>query len=171
MKIFSEPDYKFLKSLFEKEFVKIGLKKSDMKLNLNEMREECVKIEKHLSENELMLSKIADINTARLLGFLIATDSVDGTEIQTKSHEVSAFNVSCKASPKNLRSKEKTKGRRSKRQVSKLTEKEHVIEKMTQGKKLSLCEIALLDPDQFAKARADREYEKLDEKGKENLKI
>lgn len=134
-----------------------------MKLNLREMRSECEISDKNVCENELMLSKITDAKTARKLGFLIVTDSFDGTEAQIKSNEVINSSVYSKASPKNLRSKEKTKGKRSKRQP-KVTEKELIIEKMTQGKKLSLSEIALLDPEQFARARADREYEKSEEK-------
>lgn len=158
-----EPNYAFLKGLFEKEFMKLGYKKSEMKLNLMEMREQCELIDRSLSENDLMNASISDMKTARKLGFLIVTDCVDGTEPLTKPNESISLNVSCKASPKNLRSKEKTKGKRPKRQP-KATEKELISEKMAQGKKLSIAEIATLDPDQIARDRADREYEKFDEK-------
>lgn len=152
-----------MKRLFEKEFLKLGYKKFDMKLNLNEMRKNC-ESNQHYSENELMLTKISDIKTARKLGFLIVTDSVDGNESQIKSNEVMSLNISCKASPKNLRSKEKTKGKRPPKRHPKATEKELIKEKLSQGKKLSLGEIALLDPDQLMTNRADREYERSDEK-------
>jgi hypothetical protein len=165
-----QPDYKFLKGLFVKEFLKLGYKKSDMKLSLQEMRQECETRDKHLSENELMMSSITDVKTARKLGFLIATDCVDGNENQIKSNEAISMNISCKASPKNLRSKEKTKGKRPQRQP-KVTEKEQIVEKMAQGKKLTLGEIALIDPDQFARARADREYERSDEKNKDHISL
>lgn len=159
-----EPDYDFLKELFSKELVKLNLSKCEMKLNLNDMREQCEPINKTMSENELMLATITDSKTVQKLGFLIATDSVDGNEPLTKPNELMSLNISCKASPKNLRSKEKTvKGKRPKRQP-KVTEKELVTEKMAQGKKLSMAEIAILDPDQIARDRADREYEKFDEK-------
>lgn len=157
-----EPDYAYLIGLFTKEFTKLGFQKHEMKLNLREMRDQCEPNNKTLSENELMMATITDIKTARKLGFLIATDSVDGTELLTKPNESLNVNFSSKASPKNLRSKEKTKGKRPKRQP-KLTEKELISEKMAKGKKLSIAEIAILDPDQIACDRADREYEKFDE--------
>lgn len=159
-----EPNYDFLKELFDRELLKLNLSKAEMKLNLNDMREQCEPIDKSISENELMLATITCSKTVKKLGFLIATDNVDGTEPLTKPNELMSLNISCKASPKNLRSKEKTvKGKRPKRQP-KVTEKELVTEKMAQGKKLSMAEIAILDPDQIARDRADREYEKFDEK-------
>lgn len=159
----AEPDYGYLKGLFEKEFVKLGFKMSEMKLNLNEMREDCQPNCKTLSENDLMMATIVNIKSVKKLGFLVATDNVDGTQLLMKPNESISLNVSCKASPKNLRSKEKTKGKRLKRQP-RATEKELISEKMAQGKKLSIAEIATLDPDQIARDRADREYEKFDEK-------
>jgi hypothetical protein len=157
-----EPNYVYLKSLFEKELVKLGFKKTEMKLSLSEIRDQCQPAHS-LSENELM-STIVDVKNARKLGFLIATDCVDGFESQLKPNESFSLNASCKASPKNLRSKEKlVKGKRPKR-TPKVTEKELISEKMAQGKKLSLLEIATLDPDQISRTRADREYEKLDDK-------
>lgn len=159
----AEPDYEFLKTLFDKEYVKLGHKKSEMKLNLDEMREECEPND-NLSENDLMMSTITDVKSARKLGFLIATDCVDGIELLSKPNESTIMNLSCKASPKNLRSKGKaSKGKRPKRQP-KLSEKLLISEKMAQGRKLSIAEIATLDPDQIARERADREYEKFDEK-------
>lgn len=158
-----EPDYDFLKKLFEKEFVKLGYKKSEMKLDLNEMREMCEPNNKTLTENELMLSTITDIKAARKLGFLIVTDSVDGIEPLLKPNDSINLNMSSKASPKNLRSKGKGNAKRPKR-APKPTEKELVSEKMAQGLKLSIAEIATLDPDQIARERADREYERFDEK-------
>lgn len=158
-----EPDYAFLKGLFETEFDRLSFKTSDMKLTLSEMRNQCEPNDKTLSENDLMMSVITDTKTARKLGFLIVTDSFDGAELPLKPNESISLNVSCKASPKNLRSKEKTKGKRPKRQP-KPTERELISEKMAQGKKLSIAEIATLDPDQIGRDRADREYEKIDEK-------
>lgn len=158
-----EPDYEFFKKLFEKEFVKLGYEKSEMKLDLNEMRDMCEPNNKTLTENELMLSTITDIKAARKLGFLIVTDSVDGIEPLLKPNDSINLNMSSKASPKNLRSKGKGNNKRPKR-APKPTEKELVSEKMAQGLKLSIAEIATLDPDQIARERADREYEKFDEK-------
>lgn len=158
-----EPDYAFLKGLFEKEFIKLGFKKFELKLNLHDLRESCDLTKKTSMENELMMSSITDLKTARKLGFLIVTDSVDGIELQANNNESICMNITCKASPKNLRSKQKTKGKRPKRQP-KITEKEIISEKIAQGKKLSIAEIATLDPDQIARDRADREYEKFDEK-------
>jgi serine/threonine protein kinase len=131
-----EPNYAYLKGLFEKEFTKLGLKKSEMKLNISEMKKE--RVANEMTESDLMLSTITDHKTARKLGFLIATDAVDGLDLQTKSNESLHMNSSCKFSPKNLRSKEKTKaakigGKRQKRQP-KMTEKEVVKEKIAQGK-------------------------------------
>ncbi|XP_070496005.1 uncharacterized protein bsd [Chironomus tepperi] len=161
-----EPNYSYLKGLFEKEFLKLGFKKSDMKLNLNEVRDECEPVDKTLSEHDLMMSNITDLKTVTKLGFLVATtDSVDGNETLVKPKESMNMTLSCKASPKNLRSKEKgAKGKRPKRQRKTLTEKEIISEKMAKGKKLSIQEIATLDPEQIARDRAEKEYEKLDEK-------
>lgn len=159
----AEPNYDYLKGLFHKEFIKLGFKKSEMKFNLNEILEESTANVKSLTENEMMMSTIIDMKSVKKLGFLIATDNFDGTEPLTKPNESISLNVTSKASPKNLRSKEKTKGKRSKRQP-KVTGKELISGKMAQGKKLSIAEIATLDPDQIARDRADREYEKFDEK-------
>lgn len=160
-----EPNYEFLKGLFERELVKLGLDKSEIKLKLSDMREQCEPNDKTMSENELMMATITDVKSVKKLGFLIATDNVDGTEPQTKPNEsINLMNISCKASPKNLRSKEKTpKGRRPKRKP-KVSEVELISEKMAQGKKLTIAEIATLDPDKIARDRADREYEKFDDK-------
>lgn len=161
-----EPDYAYLRGLFEKEFLKLGYKKSDMQLNLNDLREECEPFDRTISEHDLMMSNITDLKTVTKLGFLVATtDSVDGNETLVKPKESLCVNLSCKASPKNLRSKEKnSKGKRPKRERKVLTEKEIISEKMAKGKKLSIQEIATLDPDQIAKDRAEKEYEKFDEK-------
>jgi hypothetical protein len=134
-----------------------------MKLNLSELREETEPCDKSISEHDLMMSRITDLKTVTKLGFLVSTDNVDGTETITKPDESTLnLNISCKASPKNLRSKEKSaKGKRPKR-VKKLTEKEIITEKMARGKKLSIHEISLLDPDVIARDRADKEYEKFD---------
>lgn len=161
-----EPNYSYLKGLFEKEFLKLGFKKSDMKLNLNEIREECEPVDKSLSEHDLMMSNITDLKTVTKLGFLVSTtDSVDGIETLVKPKESLNTTLSCKASPKNLRSKEKgAKGKKPKRQRKTLSEKEIISEKMAKGKKLSIQEIATLDPEQIARDRAEKEYEKYDEK-------
>jgi hypothetical protein len=165
-----EPDYSYLRGLFEKEFLKLGYKKSDMKLNLSDLREECESIDKTISEHDLMMSRITDVKTVTKLGFLVSTvDNVDGTEIIGKPNESTSLNISMKASPKNLRSKEKSnvaggsKKPAPKRQ-RKINEKELISEKMAKGKKLSIHEISLLDPDAIARDRADKEYEKFDEK-------
>lgn len=166
-----EPDYNYLRGLFEKEFLKLGYKKSDMKLNLSELREECESIDKTLSEHDLMMSRITDVKTVTKLGFLVSTvDNVDGTETIGKPNESAALNISMKASPKNLRSKEKGNAMAGNNKKStlkrqrKITEKEIINEKMAKGKKLSIHEISLLDPDAIARDRADKEYEKFDEK-------
>lgn len=189
-----EPNYAYLKGLFEKEFVKLGFKNTAMKLNIGEMKSECVMSEQ--TETDLMMSTIADLKTVRKLGFLIATDAVDGIDLQLKTTDTMNMTSSCKISPKNLRSKEKTdkavKGKRQKRQP-KMTEKEVVIEKMAQGeqnlhvvlylflkrfhpisptgKKLSIAEISLLDPEQIVQDRADREYEKFEEKNQSMMSV
>lgn len=136
-----------------------------MKLNLSELRDETEPCDKSLSEHDLMMSRITDLKTVTKLGFLVTTDNVDGTETIAKPNESTLnLNISCKASPKNLRSKEKSaKGKRPKR-VKKLSEKEIITEKMAKGKKLSIHEISLLDPDVMMRDRADKEYEKFDEK-------
>lgn len=129
------------------------------------MRDETEPCDKNISEHDLMMSRISDVKTVTKLGFLVSTDNVDGTETIAKPNESISLNISCKASPKNLRSKEKSaKGKRPKRKEKKLTEKEIITEKMAKGKKLSIHEISLLDPDVIARDRADKEYEKFDEK-------
>ncbi|CRK98561.1 CLUMA_CG011909, isoform B [Clunio marinus] len=158
-----EPDYDYLKGLFKKEFLRLGYQESDMKLNLSELRKACKPNSKTFSETELMISSITDLKTARQLGFLIATDSTDDVEVLSKPNDSIVMNLSCKSSPKNLRSNGKAKTKRAKRQP-KVTEKKLIAEKLAQGKKLSIAEISTLDPDQIARERANREYEKFDEK-------
>lgn len=159
-----EPNYVYLRGLFEKEFLKLGFKKSDMQLNLNEVKEFCEPIDRNQSEHDLMMASIRDLKTVTKLGFLVTGDSVDGVETLVKPNESMNLSMACKASPKNLRSKEKcNKAKRQKRQ-RKLTEKEIICEKIAKGKKLSVHEIATLDPEQIARDRAEKEYEKFDEK-------
>lgn len=164
-----EPDYDYLRGLFEKEFLKLGYKKSEMRMNLSELHEECEPIDKSITEHDLMMSRITDLKTVTKLGFLVTTvDGVDGTETLAKPNESLSLNMSSKASPKNLRSKEKNGLNGSKllpkQRQRKLAEKQIITEKMAKGKKLSIHEISLLDPDAIARDRADKEYEKFDDK-------
>lgn len=161
-----EPDYNYLRGLFEKEFLKLGYKKSEMRMNLSELHKECEPIDKNITEHDLMMSRITDLKTVTKLGFLVTTvDNVDGTETLAKPNDSLSLNMSSKASPKNLRSKEKNGSKLlPKQRQRKLAEKQIITEKMAKGKKLSIHEISLLDPDAIARDRADKEYEKFDDK-------
>lgn len=164
-----EPDYNYLRGLFEKEFLKLGYKKSEMRMNLSELHDECEPIDKSITEHDLMMSRITDLKTVTKLGFLVTTvDNVDGTETLAKPNDSLSLNMSSKASPKNLRSKEKNGLNGSKllpkQRQRKLAEKQFITEKMAMGKKLSIHEISLLDPDAIARDRCDKEYEKFDDK-------
>ncbi|CAO1416311.1 unnamed protein product [Diamesa tonsa] len=160
----AEPDYKYLKGLFEREFLKLGYELTDMKLKLADMKNDCQQFAKNLSETELMMSVITDLKTVKKLGFF--GDNIEnGVQHLTKPIDNLNFNLTSKMSPKNLRSKiEKvTTGAKKPKRVPK-TDKDLITTKIAQGKKLSIIEIASLDPDKIARDRAEREYERFDDK-------
>lgn len=135
-----------------------------MKLNLTDMKNDCQQLSKNLSETELMMSVITDLKTVKKLGFF--GDNIEnGVQHLTKPIDNLNFNLTSKMSPKNLRSKiEKvTSGTKKTKRVPK-TDKDLITTKIAQGKKLSIIEIASLDPDKIARDRAEREYERFDEK-------
>lgn len=135
-----------------------------MKLKLTDMKNDCQQLSKNLSETELMMSVITDLKTVKKLGFF--GDNIEnGVQHLTKPIDNLNFNLSSKMSPKNLRSKiEKvTSGTKKPKRIPK-TDKDLITTKIAQGKKLTLIEIASLDPDKIARDRAEREYERFDEK-------
>lgn len=135
-----------------------------MKLKLADMKNDCQEDGKILSETDLMMSMITDLKTVKKLGFF--GDNIEnGVQHLTKPIDNLNFNLSSKMSPKNLRSKiEKvTSGTKKAKRVPK-TDKDLITSKIAQGKKLSIIEIASLDPDKIARDRAEREYERYDDK-------
>ena len=135
-----------------------------MKLKLTDMQNECQQFGRNLSETELMMSMITDVKTVKKLGFF--GDNIEnGVQHLTKPIDNLNFNLSSKMSPKNLRSKidKVSIGTKKPKRVPK-TDNDMITTKIAQGKKLSIIEIASLDPDKIAKDRAEREYEKFDDK-------
>ena len=135
-----------------------------MKLKLADMKNDCQQFNKYLSETELMMSVITDLKTVKKLGFF--GDNIEnGVQHLTKPIDNLNFNLTSKMSPKNLRSKiEKVTSGTKKPKRAPKTDKDLITTKIAQGKKLSIIEIASLDPDKIARDRAEREYERFDDK-------
>ena len=135
-----------------------------MKLKLADIKNDCQQFNKYLSETELMMSVITDLKTVKKLGFF--GDNIEnGVQHLTKPIDNLNFNLTSKMSPKNLRSKiEKVTSGTKKPKRAPKTDKDLITTKIAQGKKLSIIEIASLDPDKIARDRAEREYERFDDK-------
>lgn len=165
-----EPDYNYLKRLFQQEFSKLGLKKDEMKLNIADIKKNLTP-RKELDEMELMIATITDLKMVGKLGFPLTKEGAAGPNVLNGDQAVmtqisQTFNVhsTSKLSPKFLRSKaEKESNKRPKRQIQK--EKDVVDGCRTRnGKRLSIVEMVSIDPDQIARDRAEKEYERFDEK-------
>lgn len=122
------PNYKMCKEIFRNEFLKLGLKTTDMVLNVTELKNKPVcQPETAELENNIVGQKLMDVTKMMKLGMILPF-----CESPTSKNRIS---------PKNLRSK-----------TSKNPKKRR--------KDFSWTEILSTDPDQIARQRAEKEFER-----------
>uniref|UniRef100_A0A1A9Z5J3 non-specific serine/threonine protein kinase n=1 Tax=Glossina pallidipes TaxID=7398 RepID=A0A1A9Z5J3_GLOPL len=132
------PDYGRYKRLFEKEFKQLGYSVADMRLSMQDIQRTCVRIK------DKMEQKMDSFEIGGQQPAILNTVQNFNSGIVTPYHERTATN---RVSPKNLRSKS---------------------DKKTMKKKtFSWTEILSQDPDQIARERADREFDREEELSEE----
>lgn len=100
-----EPNYDYLKKLFQQEFIRLGYQKSEMKLKLSEIKSSCTP-KNEMSEMDLMTSNITDLKTVKKLGFLDGQENGEnGVALMSQINQTFNLHSSSKLSPKYLRSK------------------------------------------------------------------
>lgn len=122
------PNYKLCKEIFQREFFKLGFNKSDMVLDVAELKKKQVRTSNTAEvENNIVGQKLMDVTKMMKLGMILPF-----CESPTSKNRIS---------PKNLRSKtdKNTKKRRN---------------------NFSWTEILSTDPDQIARQRAEKEFER-----------
>lgn len=127
------PDYDSLRRMFMREFTQLGNKKSDMTLNLDDLKKSCMAISKTVKSADNQCEKIKNVKAIAKLGLLIPMN--EKLNISRNS------SIGCRISPKNLRSKTEKLPKKSK-------------------KRFSWAEILSQDPDQIARQRAEKEFER-----------
>lgn len=118
------PDYDFCRKIFSKEFFKLGCSRSEMVLNVNEMKKKSKNVKSEIV-NSLNGDKL-NFGKINKMGFLLPFKEC------TKPNKIS---------PKNLRSKS-----------------DKIPKKIKS--KFAWADILSTDPDQIAKQRADKEFER-----------
>lgn len=126
------PNYDNLRFMFRREFMHLGLKNADMHLNLTDLKKGLVDAAKAKFADHS--TKIKNVRAIAKLGLLIPFAD------EKNASRNSSFG--CRISPKNLRSKtDKLPNKRKK-------------------KRFSWAEILSQDPDQIARQRAEKEFER-----------
>ncbi len=111
-----EPDYGYLKSLFQQELVRLGYRKDQMKLKLSEIKANC-KPKSEISEMDLMTATVSDLKTVQKMGFLNGQENGEtGVSVMSQVNHSFHLHSSSKLSPKYLRSKADKSGKGGKRQ-------------------------------------------------------
>lgn len=127
------PNYDYLRSLFQSEFTQMGLKKSEMVLNLSDLKRGCIDVKKSPKSQDNRSDKIHNVKSIAKLGLLLP--------IKERMNNSRNSSFGSRISPKNLRSK-----------ADKIPKK--------QRSRFSWAEILSQDPDQIARQRAEKEFER-----------
>ncbi|XP_063708494.1 uncharacterized protein LOC134837103 isoform X2 [Culicoides brevitarsis] len=128
------PDYEFLRQMFTREFTDLGHKASEMVLNISDLKRGCVDEKKVTNQADNRSDKINNVKSIAKLGLLLPIKDLDRSRR-------SSMGLS-QISPKNLRSKAADK--KSKKQRT----------------RFSWAEVLSQDPDQIARQRAEKEFER-----------
>ncbi|CAD6998507.1 uncharacterized protein LOC101455040 [Ceratitis capitata] len=127
------PDYERYRRLFEREFQQLGYSLADLRLDSNEIVRTCVRVKEEI-ENKNDIFEINKYNGNAAWGIM------SNLSVGTPFHERTLSN---RVSPKNLRSKSDKKSLKK--------------------KKFSWAEILSQDPDQIARERAEKEFDREEE--------
>lgn len=118
--------------MFQKEFTDLGHKKSEMVLNISDLKRGCIDVKKVINKADNRSDKIHNVKSIAKLGLLLPFKELDRSRRSS---------VSMNVSPKNLRSKADKKSKK-------------------QRSRFSWAEVLSQDPDQIARKRAEKEYER-----------
>lgn len=127
------PDYNRYRCLFEKEYQQLGHSLSEMRLQMHEIQRSCVRVKEEIENKNDFFEMDKNTGACNMVLNIMQNLSVGGTPFHERT-------LSNRVSPKNLRSK---------------TDK-----KATKKKKFSWAEILSQDPDQIARERADKEFDR-----------
>lgn len=130
------PDYEKIRKMFRQEFTKeLGLKRTKMTLNVADLKRSCVDIKKAAAENTD--DNISDtVKNVRSMAKLYMR-----LPIKDRLNDSRRSSLGCRVSPKNLRSQSEKLPNKSK-------------------SRFSWAEILSQDPDQIARQRAEKEFER-----------
>lgn len=126
------PNYEHLRQMFQKEFTDLGHKKSEMVLNISDLKRGCVDVKKVANQVDNRSDKIHNVKSIAKLGLLLPIKELDHSRRSSMGMNIS---------PKNLRSKADKKSKK-------------------QRNRFSWAEVLSQDPDQIARQRAEKEFER-----------
>lgn len=126
------PNYDYLRQMFQKEFTALGHKKSEMVLNISDLKRGCVDMKKNPKQSDNRSDKIHNVKSIAKLGLLLPIKELDNSRRSSMGMSIS---------PKNLRSKADKKSKKK-------------------SNRFSWAEVLSQDPDQIARQRAEKEFER-----------
>ncbi|KAM7344277.1 back seat driver isoform 2-T3 [Cochliomyia hominivorax] len=131
------PDYARYRNLFEREYQHLGYSLNDLSLNMHEIQTTCVRVKEEIeNKNDFFETNKNNGVPCNMVLNIMQNLSVGGTPFHERT-------LSNRVSPKNLRSKSDKKGPKQ--------------------KKFSWTEILSQDPDQIARERAEKEFDREEE--------
>uniref|UniRef100_U5ENN5 non-specific serine/threonine protein kinase n=1 Tax=Corethrella appendiculata TaxID=1370023 RepID=U5ENN5_9DIPT len=145
------PDYDYCRKIFRSEFKRLGFNpKKQMKLNMAEISRDSIEISK--KDEDEITNKINNIKSLMKIGNILTCGGNKENSMLGKS-----------VSPKNLRSKRRDASKRRSKGSSNggnSTSTPILTRKRDLTKKFSWSEILNTDPDQIARERAEKEFER-----------
>ncbi|XP_046809818.1 glutamic acid-rich protein [Lucilia cuprina] len=130
------PDYERYRRLFEREYQQLGYSLSEMHLQMHEIQRTCVRVKEEIENKNDFFETNKNNGACNMVLNIMQNLSVGGTPFHERT-------LSNRVSPKNLRSKSDKKD--------------------TKKKKFSWAEILSQDPDQIARERAEKEFDREEE--------
>lgn len=130
------PDYARYRSLFEREYQQLGYALNDLHLNMHEIQTTCVRVKEEIENKNDFFETNKNNGVCNMVLNIMQNLSVGGTPFHERT-------LSNRVSPKNLRSKSDKKDMKK--------------------KKFSWTEILSQDPDQIARERAEKEFDREEE--------
>lgn len=130
------PDYNRYRRLFEREYQQLGYSLSEMRLQMHEIQRTCVRVKEEIENKNDFFEMNKNNGACNMVLNIMQNLSASGTPFHERT-------LSNRVSPKNLRSKSDKKA--------------------TKKKKFSWAEILSQDPDQIARERAEKEFDREEE--------
>lgn len=130
------PDYSRYRRIFEREYQQLGYSLHDMRLQMHEIQRTCVRVKEEIENKNDFFESNKNNGACNMVMNIMQNLSVGGTPFHERT-------LSNRVSPKNLRSKSDKKA--------------------SKKKKFSWTEILSQDPDQIARERAEKEFDREEE--------